>query len=535
MKKPLSNIIICININAGDDIGKGGVRIENTILFEKYQLGPMIGKGRSGTVWLATHMKLEERRAIKRVSKDFVGYEQFRREALLLKELRHPGIPIVYDLEEDESYSYLIEEFLEGDSLYDLVRRQGHLNQDAVLRYGVLICDLVQYLHSAGETPILYLDLQPKNLLLCHETVKLIDFDHAADIRTANEDTKRFGTPGYCAPEQMDGGMKLDVRTDVYAIGSILFYMRTGTYPEGGVGRAEDLPHGHMLKMSEKTVQACGRRLLKIISTCMNPQKEARYQSAEEVRAALEDLKRQTTRGAVEIQEPGIGVFSKNKISSLTIALAGSRSGVGTTHLSISLSEYLRHKGYPNLYEEHNRSGAVRQLARYEGVKADSYGIYNIRKTMFKPVYGEAVSLKEQPYGIVVRDYGSDWEAMAGQSDSHVNLLVHGGKWWDRETGEKALKELEDCRNLIVLYNHILPDIKFKAPMGVTGRRCYRVPCFADPFLPGILVTEWWDVVMGPYIFNKRRGDPLRNYLRKTIGIICRKIGLLELRDLDME
>lgn len=127
---------------------KGGVRIENTILFGKYQLGPMIGKGRSGTVWLATHLGLEEKRAIKRVSKELEDYERFRREALLLKELRHPGIPIVYDLEDDTSYCYLIEEYLEGDSLYDLVKSQSHLNQDTVIRYGIQICELVQYLHS---------------------------------------------------------------------------------------------------------------------------------------------------------------------------------------------------------------------------------------------------------------------------------------------------------------------------------------------------------------------------------------------------
>lgn len=498
---------------------KGGVGIENTILFGKYQLGPMIGRGRSGTVWLATHVKLAEQRAVKCVSKEFIGYEQFCKEALLLKELRHPGIPIVYDLEEDANYCYLFEEYLEGDSLYDLVRSQRHLNQDTVLRYGVQICELVQYLHSAGETPILYLDLQPKNLILCHETVKLIDFDHAAGIQAANAETKRYGTPGCCAPEQMECESDLDVRTDIYAIGCILYFMRTGSYTDGAVGGMECI---------------CERKLLKIIKTCMSPQKEARYQSAGEVKDELEELIWQT-KGSEVIQTPGIGVFKKNKISSLTIALAGSKSGVGTTHLSISLSEYLRHKGYPNLYEEHNRSDAVRQLAHYEGVKADSYGIFGIGKLMLKPAYGEAVRLKEHPYRITVRDYGTNWEMMACQTDINMNLLVHGGKWWDQATGETAVKKLKDCRNLFVLYNHTLPDLKWKAPEGVTGKSCYKIPYFSDPFLPGLQVTAWWDEVIGRCLSTKRRGKPLRSYLRKTIGIICRKIGLLVLRVLDAE
>ena len=142
------------------------------------------------------------------MSKMDTDYERFKKEALILKRLRHPGIPIVYDLEEEAFQSYLIEEFLEGDSFYDLIREKGHLNQDTVIRYGIQICDLVQYLHSAEQIPILYLDLQPKNLLVCHEQVKLLDFDHADFLDGANREPVRFGTPGYAAPEQ-SGDMEL--------------------------------------------------------------------------------------------------------------------------------------------------------------------------------------------------------------------------------------------------------------------------------------------------------------------------------------
>lgn len=498
---------------------KGGVRIENTILFGKYQLGPVIGQGRSGTVWLATHLGLEEARAIKRVPKELEDYERFRKEALLLKELRHPGIPIVYDLEEDNSYCYLIEEYLEGDSLYDAVRSQRHLNQDTVIRYGIQICDLVQYLHSAEKYPILYLDLQPKNLLLCHEVVKLIDFDHAARLLDANEDTKRYGTPGCCAPEQMDGEQELDIRTDVYAIGCILYFMRTGVYPDGDIAH----PGGF-----------CERELYRIIRTCLKPEKEERFQSAREVKLALMAL-----TGHVEdrkkIHMSGIGVFRKNNVSSLIIALAGSKSGVGTTHLSISLSGYLRHQGYPNLYEEHNRSGAVWQIAHFLGAEPDSYGIFKFHSITCKPAYGEAVRLKEHSYQVIVRDYGADWEAMACQMDIHVRILVHGGKWWDVTEGERALKGLCNCPDLIVLYNHTLPGLSLKAPEKAGGMHCFFAPYFCDPFLPGILVTRFWDAVTRPVLWTKKGGTPLRNGIRKTAGRICRKIGLSALWDWDME
>lgn len=73
----------------------------------------MIGTGRSGTVWLAVHLGLEEYRAIKCILRRGTNYETVRREALILKNLRHPAIPIVYDLEEDQDYLYLIEEYLQ--------------------------------------------------------------------------------------------------------------------------------------------------------------------------------------------------------------------------------------------------------------------------------------------------------------------------------------------------------------------------------------------------------------------------------------
>ena len=81
-------------------------RFGSTILFGKYELCRLLGRGRNGTVYLAKHKELEEYRAIKQVPKSCVDYDQFRKEDLILKDIRHPGIPVVYDLEEDEDFCY---------------------------------------------------------------------------------------------------------------------------------------------------------------------------------------------------------------------------------------------------------------------------------------------------------------------------------------------------------------------------------------------------------------------------------------------
>ena len=214
---------------------KGGAAIGEHILFGKYRLCRKLGSGRSGTVYLAFHLELEEYRAIKVAPKAVSGYETFRKEALFLKELRHPGIPIVYDVEEDEDNSYLIEEYLEGESLYALVKRLGGLSVKMAVDFSIQLCRLIQFMYSANN-PILQLDLQPKNLFVCGKTVRLTDFDHACHASDAGTFGRRYGTIGFAAPEQYEGG-PLDGRTDIYAVGARLYYMCMGQPP----GKEPDL------------------------------------------------------------------------------------------------------------------------------------------------------------------------------------------------------------------------------------------------------------------------------------------------------
>ena len=242
-----------------------------------------LGNGRSGTVYLAYHVELEEYRAVKVVPKSLADYDTFRKEALFLKTLRHPGIPIVYDVEEDTGYSYLIEEYLEGESLYALVKRLGSLSVKAAADLGIQLCRIIQFMNSA-ENPILYLDLQPKNLLVCNGVLRLTDFDHAQYASDAAAFGERYGTIGFAAPEQYTGE-PLDCRTDVYAIGALLYFMSRGDAP-GSVPEYRNEPEYRMFD--------------RIIRGCMEKEKEARYQSADELQETLQELQNQLKEQAAE-------------------------------------------------------------------------------------------------------------------------------------------------------------------------------------------------------------------------------------------
>ncbi len=373
-------------------------RKRDRILFGKYRLLHRLGSGRSGTVWLAVHLGLEEYRAIKCVSRKCADYETFRREALILKELQHPGIPLIYDLEEDSEYFYLIEEFLQGNSLYTLVKHQGALQEADAVRYGMQICGLVEYMHSAYKLPILYLDLQPNNLIICDGTVKLIDFDHAARYTDANQERLRYGTAGCAAPEQYTSDHILDQRTDIYAIGAVLRFMLCGT-----------------LKQEAGTSKSISGPLQRIIGKCMSPDMDKRYGSAKEAEAALRMLCARETAGNQE------GIPD----SSLIIYLAGMRPGAGVTHLAFGLLHFLTDQGWGPLYEEHNHSRAVRELSAHVCARPDEKGIYTIKGCNMKPWYGPAVRL-DRPLGyrVILRDYGTDWSQLAKDAVDGMGVLV---------------------------------------------------------------------------------------------------------------
>ena len=467
----------------------------------------ILGRGRSGTVYLARHMELEEYRAIKQVAKTCTDYSQFRKEALILKTIRHPGIPIVYDLEEDEDYSYLIEEYLEGNSLYALISETGHFSKAMTIRYGIQICHLVNILHSARPTPILYLDLQPKNLIICHDTVKLIDFDHAVHLSDAKNLSQRYGTVGCAAPEQYTGDV-LDERTDIYAIGAVLHYMLTGHYPGEGDGKP--------LQVSDST----GRNLMRIIRRCLSEDREKRYETADQLCRAMERAEAQLRK----LEKQRQGIWRSHPVSSLTIAVAGSRPGVGTTHTAIGLAAYLRRQGISAVYEEHNETGAIRQLTDWFGAGHDRWGIFVIRGLPVRPWYGSCVQLEETPYPVRILDYGCSRKQLFNEQ-ADLEILVCGAKPWEQASAYEAYGELKNCPGLILLMNHF----SRQAAGGASGARyrksvwakekpvCFLMPDFPDPFSGDRAADQVYQAMMNRNAAERRK-ERAGGGIRKLYG-----------------
>lgn len=424
----------------------------------------MIGSGRTGTVYLARHRELGEYRAVKAVRKDSVRYETFRKEALLLKDLRHPGIPVIYDIEEDEKCGYLIEEYLQGNSLETIAGECSPLPRRSVLQYGIQICSAVGYLHTAGPEPILHLDLQPKNLLVCGDTIKLIDFDQAAPISQANQDRKRFGTIGFAAPEQYDFAKELDERTDIYAIGCLLFYLTTGNSPDRDITPAV---------LGQKM---WNREAGRIVSACLAADGKERYSSAEELKTDLENLLKETA-------------------SSLVVAVYGNEACIGATHLSLALSASLWRRGIANCYEECHPLGNIRRLLG-KNSRMDESGNFWIWGCLVRPYYGRQAAFLPASCQVVIEDRGAlerIEEPVSPKEEPAAVLLIAGGKWWNRPPDEEFIRIYKE--RILLIYNFSHKRILLPRPRTGQGIPILQMPLFANPFCADPQAQRWLDML----------------------------------------
>jgi serine/threonine protein kinase len=203
-------------------------------LDDRFAITEIICSGGMATIFKANDLLNSGREvAIKipydSVEADPVLFSRFEREEQIGGELDHPSILKFFPVKK-KSRMYLVMEFLEGRTLYQMMRERRALPEAEALALASRICDPLQYMHDRG---ILHRDLKPENIMLCRDgTIRLMDFGIA---RLAHARRLTFvgfapGTPHYMAPERVNG-KRGDPRTDIYGLGAILYEMLTGVIP----------------------------------------------------------------------------------------------------------------------------------------------------------------------------------------------------------------------------------------------------------------------------------------------------------------
>jgi len=213
------------------------------VLAGTYEIRRLLGEGGMGKVYEAGHLRLTKKRyAVKLlnagVADDAEAYARFRREAEIATEIGHPHIVEVHDFNvTDEGQPFMVMEYLDGEDLYDYIKRSRRLPLEEVIAIMDQVGGALAAAHGRG---IIHRDLKPENIFLARTTdggyqVKLLDFGLSKIKHSRSRLTRQnaiFGTPQYMAPEQARGQTgDVDHRTDIFALGVIVYQCLTGVVP----------------------------------------------------------------------------------------------------------------------------------------------------------------------------------------------------------------------------------------------------------------------------------------------------------------
>ena len=235
-----------------------GSDMVGSVIADRYLILSRIGEGGMGQVYLAEHVKMKRKSAVKVMHQGMVhdqdAIQRFNREASNASAIQHPNVAAIYDFGETaDGLIYLAMEFVDGEPLTKIIERQGALT---ALRAAEITRQTADALEAAHEMGIVHRDLKPDNIMIARgrvgeDVVKVVDFGIAkAMTNTEQKVTKTglaIGTPEYMSPEQL-GGDQLDSRTDIYSLGLVAFNMFTGQLPFPAVTSRESL----IMRLTEK-------------------------------------------------------------------------------------------------------------------------------------------------------------------------------------------------------------------------------------------------------------------------------------------
>lgn len=251
---------------------------------DTYEIKSIIGKGGMSTVYLAEHKRLHTRWAVKEVRKQQGTRFDFLAESNILKRLQHPMLPRIVDIFEDRDCIYIVEDFVEGITLEDLLKQQKKVDESQGLQWFRDLCGVLAYLHGQRPHPIIYRDMKPSNIMLQPDgSLKLIDFGIAREYKQeSNADTTYIGTKGYAAPEQF-GKAQTDARTDIYSLGVTMYHLLTGKSP---------YEPPYQFVSVRQLVPELSHGIEYILNKCVQSEPSDRYQTVDELVDDLDHIYR---------------------------------------------------------------------------------------------------------------------------------------------------------------------------------------------------------------------------------------------------
>jgi serine/threonine-protein kinase len=317
---------------------------EGDLLAGKYRVERVLGIGGMGIVVAALHEQLDQRVAIKFVREEALGNEEavarFLREARAAVKLKSEHAAKVLDVGTlDTGAPYMVMEFLEGSDLAAVLGDRGPLPVEVAAEYVLQACEAVAEAHAAG---IVHRDLKPHNLFLARTVggaprVKVLDFGVSKSLSQSGgegaltQTRSMLGSPLYMSPEQMRSSRNVDARSDVWALGVVLFELLTQRWPF----EAETMPELCLKVVSEAPQSLPALRndvpqeMVAIVERCLQREPEKRFANAAELASALEPFVPAASRVIAERARMAIGssTGTRRMESPLVAASAPARTG----------------------------------------------------------------------------------------------------------------------------------------------------------------------------------------------------------------
>lgn len=323
------------------------------ILKDTYEICEKLGSGGAGTVYKTWHKRMETFVAIKLINKDLPDFADVRAEVDILKSLRHTNLPVVHDYFRIDDQIYMVMDYISGKSLQDLKSSGKRFTEAEICSLFVQLCDCVKYLH-AHIPPIIHSDIKPANIMLSDDgTLYLIDFN-ISRMAERGRAQSFGGSRRFAAPEQLSAGTVanrdmtepvsagsayVDKRTDIYGIGTTIYYLLTGLTPKDG-------------NISTSGIHF-SRMMARLISKAANTDPSKRYSDVSELKADLISAAKHAKNVPIMMPKPnktvkkpliipvlaGFSVFCI--CAAFAILLSGDRSIAANKTLSLAADEYI--------------------------------------------------------------------------------------------------------------------------------------------------------------------------------------------------
>ena len=284
------------------------------VLKDRYRIESVLGEGGMGTVYMAHDTLIDRPRAIKELYPDPLASEaklhaarkQFEQEAQALASLRHQNLPHVSDYFSVDEYDYLVMDYVEGESLADVLDRKKRPTEPLALDWLAQILDALTYCHSHH---IVHRDIKPANLILTPDgRIVLVDFGLVKMVDPHNPQTativRGLGTPQYTPLEQYDHSVgHTDARSDIYALGATFYHLLTGRAPQPVSQRILNPEAQSPIQQANPKVSTW---MARYVQKAMSIRPEDRHETTREMKRELESrvFKLKTTSRSAAAARP---------------------------------------------------------------------------------------------------------------------------------------------------------------------------------------------------------------------------------------